>query len=869
VTVRERCTEGKVGHLHILNRVTDFAVSGLHLAFYSTAEIMLHAVLRQRPTQMAINYAAKKTTGMSSYVNCHFTRRLQSGLMYSGFDKHIGRMVEIKDNEDHEVQKRLLENKMLNLDYNKYDPPERFIPAILYYHAKHEKSQNLIPYFRRWARIVEQSPFRYWRPRDVANSFYGFRDIDLGSYSSGGVLELANALAQKASHEPSLSSHFGQLMSGIGSTRHIDKILAHHPTGKTQKAEIVENQIRSIFNMLTAQALSCQGLDGQGLSNVLYSFRHLNSNVPEVRRLVAAVATAILKVPDSYEGADREGQRTGTDDSLRMTGIALGNAVYGLKGLGSGYAEVRQLIAALNSRIKLGVTGEFDEQAVSNAFFGMQHLRPQYSEVLELVTLLADEIEKSPVRTVTSQGFGMALFGLRDMDADYPEVRRLLSLLSPMITGIPENDELLAGKETYMALYGFRRLSCVYPEVRKLVAAVAFRLRAGSHKISLDGRQIGSALYGLKRLNSDYSEVVDLLQTFINTCLVDEFGFVRPVMDGQSLSNALYGLQSMSSECSEVRQILSVLVSGITTTPQGSLSKQTVTEGIELTEQGISNCMSGLRNMSSDHVEVRQLLAALTVLIFRASKSVTLSGKSLAGCLLGLQRMSDAHQEVRAVIQVIGWMVSDSPKLVVNGEELANILFGMQGLDSGRKEVQRLVGDVAARIRLSLGQSFVSTKQILAFRDGHDLSRALYGMKSMSSENLEVRKLVAVITNCIPYENHGDLQFANAAEIAMALTGLGKMSADYAEVRGLLTLITDIIYRSPIKDLSEGSEPPVESDEFATQIRQAVDRLVSNTNSQNIALEDVKAKKEVGEPDDKEHRQLRVLIIALTKKGLL
>jgi hypothetical protein len=67
---------------------------------------------------------------------------------------------------------------------------------------------------------------------------------------------------------------------------------------------------------------------------------------------------------------------------------------------------------------------------------------------------------------------------------------------------------------------------------------------------------------------------------------------------------------------------------------------------VETYTDGVANSLNGLKNMSSEHPEVRSILG---VLIKVESCTDRLSGRQLALALEGLKKMSNEHAEVRSI----------------------------------------------------------------------------------------------------------------------------------------------------------------------------------------------------------------------------
>ena len=109
------------------------------------------------------------------------------------------------------------------------------------------------------------------------------------------------------------------------------------------------------------------------------------------------------------------------------------------------------------------------------------------------------------------------------------------------------------------------------------------------------------------------------------------------------------------------------------------------------------NALWGLRNMSSEHVEVREVMAALLPHIERSS--ALLSGQNFGNALYAFNRMSDAFEEVRAILAALAFKLFRS-SAELSGLDIGMALFGMRGMDaSSTPEVQVLLGILLHKIR--------------------------------------------------------------------------------------------------------------------------------------------------------------------------
>jgi hypothetical protein len=145
-------------------------------------------------------------------------------------------------------------------------------------------------------------------------------------------------------------------------------------------------------------------------------------------------------------------------------------------------------------------------------------------------------------------------------------------------------------------------------------------------------------------------------------------------LSAQAVGNALDGLKSMSSDVPEVREMLRVLVPKIVS----------CTEALDA--QAVGNALYGLKSMSSDVSEVREVLKVLIPKI--GSCTEALSAQNIGMALYGLQSMSSDVPEVCEVLKVFAMKTA----LFVKPADLqfvANFLYGLipMSLDSCWKSI--------------------------------------------------------------------------------------------------------------------------------------------------------------------------------------
>ena len=114
---------------------------------------------------------------------------------------------------------------------------------------------------------------------------------------------------------------------------------------------------------------------------------------------------------------------------------------------------------------------------------------------------------------------------------------------------------------------------------------------------------------------------------------------LRGQFDPQAVGNSLYGLKNMSTEHIEVRRLI-VSVTGQVSACQGLLD-----------DQSISNALYGLNGMTGEYPEVRALLLVLATKITECHARIRPEG--IGSCLYGLRGMSSEYPEVRKTITTL------------------------------------------------------------------------------------------------------------------------------------------------------------------------------------------------------------------------
>ena len=144
----------------------------------------------------------------------------------------------------------------------------------------------------------------------------------------------------------------------------------------------------------------------------------------------------------------------------------------------------------------------------------------------------------------------------------------------------------------------------------------------------LDLRQLGSCLYGLQRLPDE--RLVGLLAAQAERLALQK----GSEWAAQGACNALYGLQSLSNESEEVKRLLRALA-------------QLLPKRAKLSAQGLG-ALYGLQGMCYGE-EMVELLRGLKEMM----KGAEVDGQGIGNALYGLQGMSSEVLEVRELLEVL------------------------------------------------------------------------------------------------------------------------------------------------------------------------------------------------------------------------
>jgi hypothetical protein len=369
---------------------------------------------------------------------------------------------------------------------------------------------------------------------------------------------------------------------------------------------------------------------------------------------------------------------------------------------------------------------------------------------------------------------------------------------------------------------------------------------------------IANAVYSLQSMTSNSFGSLHLINV-----LSEQLMASKEVFDGQAISNTLYGLKGMSTDTSEVRGMLRSIQKTIERCllihTQGKVdhvvekkhtagyendrfksrdsglmsSGSSSASGLRMTPQGIGSAFIGLQGMSSSNNDVKSILSVLAHSIGQMTASNTgLDCQAIANVLVGLKSSSSEHTEVREVLVALSKNLKRNLAVFrdIKPRELSMALQGLQGMSSEHPQVEQLLEVLCDGLDLRIldGRGLESKNNGgFEFRSGDEVGPALGGLKQMSAENLQVRRLLQHIGRAmragsgssapLPYkatdnvlknstahykkeakahiadhtstQSHRSLLHMNEQNIANSLYGLQSMDCRTKEVRMILAVL--------------------------------------------------------------------------------
>ena len=450
----------------------------------------------------------------------------------------------------------------------------------------------------------------------------------------------------------------------------------------------MHSHTKEVRDMLKAMTFVINGLsesfDGRSINNIMYCFRGMDSSHKEVRGFLAALSE---RYPPPEE-------------PLSVKNIS------GLVNVSCEDDEVRKFLTLLKDHLRSS-TEEYSAAKVMTALSGLRSMSSDEKEVRDLVAVLSEKLEQCDA-SIHSPKLYRGMYGLKCMNSDSEEVRGLLRLIKDHIE---QCDETFDNETITSMILGMQSMTSGYKEVRDILTILTAKVEA-----SKDGFHAGQVLMGLRNMKNS-PEVLGLVKAF-----ADNF---KNYADGNDyefspheVANTLFGLQGLSSNFYHVRYLLKAIK------PLLDSCKA------PLYDSAASGSFTGLKNLTSDWQEVRDILSILNKLIAPTKR---LRNDTLSYMLNGLNCMKGDVIEVRNTLEHLENLIPDSDERFTS-RQVGMSLYGFKSMSDDVPEVKAVIKKL-----LPLIQNCHETLHEI------DLSHAFYGIQRMSDKEEGIRELLEVL----------------------------------------------------------------------------------------------------------------------------
>lgn len=285
---------------------------------------------------------------------------------------------------------------------------------------------------------------------------------------------------------------------------------------------------------------------------------------------------------------------------------------------------------------------------------------------------------------------------------------------------------------------------------------------------------IGNSLNGLQGMSSENKAVIDLVRA-----LVFKVAKSPEELTSVTVGSALMGVRRMTAVTTEVRTLLAILALKINDSK------------MLLDPVSFSMAFNGLRSMDETSIEMKALLGTLADKT-NSMREEVLTSNILSNALSGLKMLTgesaESRQVVAAILNKMGAPSDGEPQSGARSYkhpcigqfdslEIGRALYGLQSMSpESCTELRPLLERLASSIRTSKGP-------LLA----RDAGLALYGLKSHREESAATDQILSAITLRLSLSQ----DVMNAKTFSMAMMGLQGMSSESGAVRDLLVVLSD------------------------------------------------------------------------------
>mmetsp|Transcript_29096 Transcript_29096/g.27887 ORF Transcript_29096/g.27887 Transcript_29096/m.27887 type:complete len:359 (+) Transcript_29096:41-1117(+) len=188
-------------------------------------------------------------------------------------------------------------------------------------------------------------------------------------------------------------------------------------------------------------------------------------------------------------------------------------------------------------------------------------------------------------------------------------------------------------------------------------------------------KHLSFMVYGLRDVTEGDEGVKEILSIVNRIATINMTGTSHVAM--QDISMMLLGLKENNGEGEETKKLLS-LVALMTGKCLGAFKAR-----------GMGNALFGLKEMSSDSVEVRSVLAVLAEKIEKSNSQRKMQYHEVQYALRGMAKMSTDCDEVKAVLRALVPIIEKNKEILDHKEEIL-VLEALEVLNSECDEVKAI-----------------------------------------------------------------------------------------------------------------------------------------------------------------------------------
>lgn len=389
---------------------------------------------------------------------------------------------------------------------------------------------------------------------------------------------------------------------------------------------------------------------------------------------------------------------------------------------------------------------------------------------------------------LSSASLGYLLLGFSSMSTGDSNVRKLMKTVTKHIW---QMNSIVSARDLSRACYGLKSVSLNCAESRELLSALAKVFQNEDHgdglrfeeppRTQMTPREIASALYGLNRLtdqNTAVRQILFVLTSQLDGMIISESG--RATFTGREISMCLFGLRNMTFESEASRRLLEKVAHVISIVPPGG----TNADDYKLQGLSLANTIHGLKNMRSDTSEVLSLISGV---LSRIDSVGSFQFRDISAAYFGLRNMHSDVAEVKLLLRALNKEFLDQDfSGSVDARGIGNMLYGLRYMSDEEPEVRKVLAWLAMRVKGCVAEGLtLSNNRVLAY--------SFNGLRRMSSNTHEVREILDLLNGQL--ENH--LMMAKPPlqpwEIVLSFNGLRYKSPLYGSEESLLQRTTIIL----------------------------------------------------------------------------